>query len=64
MKSTYLQYLQDNSWKSEIDEFTDSILNNYSIESGSSNDALETMKLVYKIYFEDIDWRNRFDIKV
>ena len=64
MKSTYLQYLQDNSWKSEIDEFTDSILNNYSIESGSSNDALETMKLVYKIYFEDVDWRNRFDIKV
>ena len=34
-----------------------------SIISGTSNDALETMKLVYSIYYNDEKWRNKFNIK-
>jgi predicted dehydrogenase len=64
MKSITLKYLQDNSWKEEIDEFTESILKDNNIVSGSSLDALETMKLVYRIYYEDSKWRKKFDIKI
>lgn len=63
-KSITLKYLEDNSWKEEIDEFTNSILKNNNIVSGSSLDALETMRLVYKIYYEDTDWRKKFDINL
>ena len=64
MKSITFKYLKDNSWKQEIDEFTNSILKNNDIVSGSSLDALETMKLVYKIYYEDSKWRKKYDIKI
>ena len=63
MKSITLRYLQDNSWKEEIDEFTESILKNKNVVSGSSLDALETMKLVYRIYYEDSRWHKKYNIK-
>ncbi len=63
MESITIKFLQDNSWKEEIFEFADAIINNMPIESGSSLDALETMKLVFNIYFSDIQWRNKYDIK-
>ena len=63
MESKTFKYLEDNSWRDEIYEFIDSIINNGKIESGSSSDALETMKLVYSIYFEDEDWRARYNIE-
>jgi predicted dehydrogenase len=63
MESKTIKFLTDNSWKDEIFEFADSILNNKSIISGTSNDALETMKLVYSIYYNDEKWRNKFNIK-
>ena len=63
MESTTIKFLQDNSWKDEIFEFADAIINKKSIESGSSNDALETMKLVFNIYYSDIEWRNKYNIK-
>lgn len=63
MESVTFKYLEDNSWKDEIYEFIDAINNNAKIKSGSSSDALETMKLVYNIYFEDEVWRTRFKIE-
>ena len=55
-------YLEDNSWRDEIYEFTDAILNGSKIVNGTSIDALETMKLVYRIYYSDEEWRKAYDI--
>lgn len=63
MESKIIKFLQDNSWKDEIFEFAEAILTDKPIESGTSNDALETMKLVYNIYFNDPTWREQFNIK-
>jgi predicted dehydrogenase len=63
MESSTIKFLQDNSWKEEIFEFADSIINNKKIESGSSFDALETMKLVFNIYYSDEQWRTLYNIK-
>jgi len=63
MESTTIKFLQDNSWKEEIFEFVDAIINNKKIDSGSSYDALETMKLVFNIYYSDENWRNKYEIK-
>ena len=38
------------------------ILENKKIDSGSSNDAFQTMKHVYSIYYADEEWRNKFSI--
>ena len=58
-----IRYLEDNSWRDEIYEFADSILSGTEILSGNSADALETMKLVYKIYWSDPEWREVFHIE-
>jgi predicted dehydrogenase len=63
MESKTIKFLQDNSWREEIFEFADAILNDKKIESGSSLDALETMKLVFDIYFSDEEWRTKYNIK-
>lgn len=63
MESNTIKFLQDNSWKDEIFEFADAVINNTPIISGTSIDALETMKLVYKIYYNDSKWRDQFNIK-
>lgn len=56
------KYVEDNSWKREIDEFADAITGYAPIKFGTSGDALETMKLVYRIYYADPVWRKKFDI--
>lgn len=58
-----VSYLEDNSWKNEVDEFADIIVNNKKVINGSSSDALKVMELVYKIYCGDSKWQNSFDIK-
>ena len=63
MESKTIKFLQDNSWKDEIFEFADAVINNTPIISGTSKDALETMKLVFKIYYNDSEWRDQFKIK-
>lgn len=63
MASTSIKFLQDNSWKDEIFEFADAIIQNKEITSGTSKDALETMKLVFDIYYNDPEWREKFGIK-
>lgn len=55
-------YLQDPSWKEEVFEFADVIRKGGRAENGNSHDALETMKLVYRIYYSDPVWRERYHI--
>jgi len=51
------RYNRDPSWDREISHFADCILKDRPIQSGSSNDALRTMQLVYRIYYADPSWR-------
>jgi predicted dehydrogenase len=56
------RYNHDPSWEEEISRFTDFILTNQAVKDGSSLDALNTMKLVYKIYYADPTWRKTYAI--
>jgi len=58
-----IRYNRDPSWDEEIIVFVNAILNKTPVQSGSSTDALKTMQLVYKIYYSDIKWRVKYDIK-
>ena len=62
-KEHIIRYNRDPSWDEEIIVFVNAILNRAQVQSGSSKDALKTMELVYKIYFSDIKWREKYDIK-
>jgi predicted dehydrogenase len=55
-------YLEDHSWRDEIEEFADAVLYGKPIHSGTAGDALETMKLVYRIYCADDEWQAKYDI--
>ena len=55
-------YNQDNSWRDEIGEFAEAILNDTTIENGSSLEALKTMQAVYRIYCADSTWRARYNL--
>ena len=57
MQSKSINFLIDNSWKNEIFEFYNNIINDKSVNFGNSKDALETMKLVYEIYRSDENWK-------
>ena len=56
------RYNTDPSWESEINEFADAVLHDRKIENGSSQDALRTTQLVYRIYCADKDWQKRWDL--
>lgn len=58
------RYNRDPSWADEIAEFADAVLRGEPIKAGSSMDALETMRLVYRIYCADPDWRNRWNLEM
>jgi len=53
------KFLDDNSWEHEINEFANCILNKSFPKYGNSNDALQTMKLVYDIYNNDEEWAKK-----
>ena len=55
-------YVEAPSWRDEIWEFADAVLNGSEITYGSSADALATMNLVYRIYWADPEWRENFEI--
>ncbi len=57
-----ISYLEDNSWRDEVYEFVKAITKGAKVESGGSKDALETMKLVYRIYYADLQWRKKYNI--
>ena len=56
-----LTFLEDNSWKEEIDEFADCIINNKQIVNGTVEDALKVMQMVFKIYKADKSWWSSFN---
>jgi predicted dehydrogenase len=62
-KEVSTHYNSDPSWNEEIREFGDCIINNKEVTSGTSDDALQTMKLVFKIYHSDPVWRNNYNIQ-
>ncbi len=64
LETKTIKFLEDNSWRDEIFEFASAIINDLPVESGTSYDALETMKLVFGIYYSDDVWRNKYNIKV
>lgn len=57
-----VKYDHDPSWADEIADFADAIGRGRPILDGSSEDALKTMELVYRIYAADPEWRSRWDI--
>ena len=59
---TIKHYDEDPSWRDEISEFADAILENKPIRYGTSDDALRTMQLVYQIYCADPDWKSQWDL--
>lgn len=61
-KEQTTKYNRDPSWDEEIAEFAGCIKNDSSVQSSNSTDALETMKLVYRIYFADPLWRSTYNI--
>ena len=62
-RETKISYNSDYSWDREISLFLSAIENNLPITSGSPEDALQTMKLVYRIYYSDLEWRKKYNIK-
>jgi predicted dehydrogenase len=56
------RYDNDPSWADDVAEFTDAVLKGTPILNGSSEDALNTMKLVYRIYCADRDWKTRWGL--
>ena len=61
-KEQITRYNQDPSWDAEIAVFTECILNDSPVQSSSSEDALRTMRLVFKIYYADAIWRKNYKI--
>jgi predicted dehydrogenase len=55
-------YNRDPSWDLEVAAFARSVLSNTPVESGTSQDALRTMQLVFRIYYADPTWREAYDI--
>jgi predicted dehydrogenase len=62
-KEHTIRYNKDSSWDKEMELFAKYILQDEKVDSGSSHDALETMKLVYRIYYNDTKWRNSYNIE-
>jgi len=62
-KEQITRYNKDPSWNDEIISFSNSIVQDIPVRSGSVNDALKTMELVYRIYFADPEWRDKFSIQ-
>lgn len=56
------RYNEDHSWRDEIFEFADSILNDKPILYGSSLEAFKTTQLVYRIYCADPRWRAQYQL--
>jgi predicted dehydrogenase len=53
----------DPSWKLELEEFVDCIRNSHPTRNGSSKDALETMRLVFRIYDADDKFKQQQEMK-
>lgn len=56
------RYNEDNSWRDEIASFAEAVLQDRPVVEGSSQEALETMRLVCRIYCADSKWRQTFGL--
>jgi predicted dehydrogenase len=56
------RYNEDTSWTKEVTAFRDAIVDSGPVFSGNSTDALNTLALVYKIYYADERWRQQYAI--
>lgn len=56
------RYNRDPSWDREIAEFAECVLEGKAVQSGTSEDALRTMRLVFNIYYADAVWREAYNI--
>lgn len=61
-KEQITRYNRDPSWDEEIAAFSEAIQGGKQVQSGTSDDALRTMQLVFRIYYSDPQWRERFKI--
>lgn len=61
-KEQLTRYNRDPSWDAEIQAFAEAILADGEIRNGTSEDALKTMQLVFRIYYADPRWRAAYDI--
>ena len=61
-KEQITRYNRDPSWDDEISAFARCILHGTPVESGTSQDGLRTMQLVFKIYYADPIWREAYGI--
>lgn len=61
-KEQITHYVNDPSWADEISEFTDAIISRKPIVNGSSQEALKTMELVYRIYCADPAWKAKWNL--
>lgn len=57
------RYNCDPSWDEEITAFSQAVLDGAPLLSGTAEDALNTMKLVYRIYYADPTWRTAYQIQ-
>jgi len=56
------RYNRDPSWQKEVDIFADILIKDKKVNSSNSYDALKTMKLVFSIYYNDLEWRKKYNI--
>ncbi|BBH54068.1 Gfo/Idh/MocA family protein [Fluviispira sanaruensis] len=61
-KEVTIRYNNDPSWNDEVSDFIKCILTDCPISSGSSEEALKTMQLVYNIYSSDSKWKEKYSI--
>ena len=57
-----VNYLNDNSWRDEINEFAACIREGRDVETGSVMDGYRSLDLVYRIYRADDSWASRYGI--
>ncbi len=53
---------RDNSWKEELDDFAECILEDKPVEAGNSSDALRSIEMVYSIYKADKSWSMKWQL--
>ena len=61
-KEKTTRYNHDPSWEEEINTFAEFILTDKPVEKGTSEEALKTMQLIFKIYLADEAWRQKYYI--
>jgi predicted dehydrogenase len=61
-KEQMTRYNEDHSWRDEVFDFAEAILNDGPIVFGSSAEALKTMHLVYRIYCADDRWKRKYGL--